>query len=151
MAQKGKQRAGRGGKATASKGSRRPAAPQRPRPPWHPLPAAELLILAGIVAVAVGVATGSPRHSAILLAVGGGAAVVGTLEVSAREHFAGYRSHALLLSLVPVALLHGALVLLIGAFTAVPREANLALLLFSLLWRFLRNRFALARAGRRLR
>jgi len=144
MARQGKER------AAAKRKRSQPEPPQRPRPPWYPFPAAELLILAGIVAVAVGVATGPPKHSAAELAAGGAAAVIGTLEVTAREHFGGYRSHSVLLALVPTALFHGAVVLVVDAFTSFPREANLALLvadvlIFSLLWRFLQSRFQLAR------
>lgn len=146
-------RGGQGGQPTPpsrQKRPQRPAPPERPKPPWHPVPLAELLIVAGLIAVAVGVATGPPSHSAVLLGLGAAAAVLGTVEVCLREHLAGYRSHALLLALVGVGLFHGAVALVLAAFGALSREANLAvlvadgILLYALL-RALRTRYLLAR------
>ncbi|MGN6587556.1 MAG: hypothetical protein ACTHKT_08820, partial [Solirubrobacterales bacterium] len=58
------------------------------------MPLAELVILAGIVALAIGVFGGHPT------AIGAGVALAGLggLEVAIREHFAGYRSHTTLLA-----------------------------------------------------
>jgi hypothetical protein len=69
-------------------------ADERPPAPWGNAPLAELVILAGIVALAVGVIGGHPT------AIGAGIALAGLggLEVAIREHFAGYRSHTTLLA-----------------------------------------------------
>jgi len=69
-------------------------ADERPPAPWGNAPLAELVILAGIVALAVGVIGGHPT------AIGAGVALAGLggLEVAIREHFAGYRSHTTLLA-----------------------------------------------------
>jgi hypothetical protein len=52
------------------------------------------VILAGIVALAIGVIGGNPTAIGIGVALAG----LGGLEVAIREHFAGYRSHTTLLA-----------------------------------------------------
>ena len=66
----------------------------RPPAPWGNFPLAELVILAGIVALLVGVFGGNPTA----IGVGVACAGLGGLEVAIREHFAGYRSHTTLLA-----------------------------------------------------
>ncbi len=82
--------------APASRPARRAAAKldDRPPAPWGNFPLAELVILAGIVALAIGVIGGRP----IAIGVGVVCAGLGGLEVAVREHFAGYRSHTTLLA-----------------------------------------------------
>jgi hypothetical protein len=69
-----------------------------PQAPWHPVPLVELSIFAGLILVIVGIATdpGEPRATLLF----GGLALISlaSLELSIREHFAGYRSHTALLS-----------------------------------------------------
>jgi hypothetical protein len=126
----------------------------RPQSPWHPLPLSELLILVGAIATIVGlkrassdgISGGGPALFAGLAAV-----AVGTFEVAWREHRAGYRSHAMLLAFLPVLIFHSAVVLILSAFTTVPRLVNVGLLaidlaLFALLFKLLRARFLAARA-----
>jgi hypothetical protein len=55
---------------------------------------AELVILAGIVSLAIGVIGGHPTAIGVGVALAG----LGGLEVAVREHFAGYRSHTTLLA-----------------------------------------------------
>lgn len=69
-------------------------ADERPPAPWGSFPLAELAILAGIVALAIGFFGSDP----VALAIGFALASIGGLEVAAREHFAGYRSHTTLLA-----------------------------------------------------
>ena len=77
------------------KGTKRaPRADERPPAPWGSFPLAELTVLAGIVALIAGVVSKSPTA----IGVGVVLAALGGLEVSAREHFAGYRSHTTLLA-----------------------------------------------------
>jgi lysylphosphatidylglycerol synthetase-like protein (DUF2156 family) len=52
------------------------------------------VILAGIVALAIGVIGGHPTAIAVGIALAG----LGGLEVAIREHFAGYRSHTTMLA-----------------------------------------------------
>lgn len=78
-----------------AKPARRVAAPdERPPAPWGNLPLAELVILGGIVALAIGILGGSPTAIGVGVAMAG----LGGLEVAIREHLAGYRSHTTLLA-----------------------------------------------------
>jgi len=95
--------------------SERPRADERPPAPWGSFPLAELVILAGIVLLGVGVFSKSPTA----LALGVVLAALGGLEVAAREHFAGYRSHTTLLSGTLFVLVTGALFYLAGLVLAV--------------------------------
>jgi hypothetical protein len=67
---------------------------ERPPAPWGSAPLAELVILAGIVSLAIGLFGGSPTAIGVGVALAG----LGGLEVAIREHFAGYRSHTTLLA-----------------------------------------------------
>ena len=112
-------------KAPSSKPMRRRAKlDEAPPAPWHPFPLVELAIFAGLVLVVVGFASdpGEPRTTFLF----GGIALISiaSLELSFREHFAGYRSHT--------ALLAGGAALLVALplwFTPVPQEAILAIAL----------------------
>ena len=71
-----------------------------------------------------------------------------------REHLGGYRSHTVLLALIPVVVLHSAVLLIAGAFTSVPRWVNIPLLaldiaIFSVLYKVLRLRYLDAKRERR--
>ena len=66
----------------------------RPPAPWGNAPLAELVILAGIIALAIGAIGGHPTAIGIGVALAG----LGGLEVAIREHFAGFRSHTTLLA-----------------------------------------------------
>jgi hypothetical protein len=75
--------------------SKRVSAPdERPPAPWGNVPLAELVILAGIVSLVIGVIGAHPTAIGIGVALAG----LGGLEVAIREHFAGYRSHTTLLA-----------------------------------------------------
>lgn len=124
---------------------------ERPRPSWHPLPLAELLILVGFAGIAVGLA----RKDLATVLAGVVAALLGTTEFSWREHRAGFRSHALLLALMPTVAFHSVVILLLGAFVELPRAVNFALLpldvaLAFFLFKVLRASFQDARRERRL-
>ena len=69
-------------------------ADERPPAPWGSFPLAELTVLAGIVCLAIGVVSKNPTTIGVGVVLAG----LGGLEVSAREHFAGYRSHTTLLA-----------------------------------------------------
>lgn len=95
--------------------SERRRADERPPAPWGSFPLAELTVLAGIIALVVGVAGKSPTA----IGVGVVLAALGGLEVSAREHFAGYRSHTTLLAGTAFVIVTGALFYLAGLILAV--------------------------------
>jgi hypothetical protein len=126
---------------------------ERPQAPWHPWPLSELLILVGAIGTVVGVSRlkhGGVANAGPVLLAGIAAVAIGTLEVTLREHRGGYRSHTLLLSLLPVIIFHTATVLLITAFTRLSAPVNLGLLaldvaLFAFLFRLWRARFVDAR------
>ncbi len=67
---------------------------ERPPAPWGSFPLQELSILVALVILIVGVVKASPK----LVTVGVGLACLGGLELTLREHLAGYRSHTLLLA-----------------------------------------------------
>lgn len=124
----------------------------RPQAPWHPLPLSELLILVGIVGVVIGLGRGDAGGP--LVVAGVVAVLLGTGEVALREHLDGYRSHALILALLPVIVLDTALKLILALFvTPVPVALEIAVLaidvpLFLLLFKLLRARFKDARRER---
>ena len=76
---------------------RRPPGSERPKAPWGNFPLSELVVLLGLILMAWGFITwddgGAPRFVAGLLI-----ASLAGLELSLREHLAGFRSHTTLLS-----------------------------------------------------
>jgi uncharacterized integral membrane protein len=72
-------------------------------------------VLAGIVALVIGVISAQPT----MIGVGVVLAGLGGLEVSVREHFAGYRSHTTLLAGLVFVLVTGGLFYLGGQILAV--------------------------------
>ncbi len=138
----------------ASRGKGRASAPaykdpmsvgERPQAPWHPLPLSELLILVGAIGTIVAITRGATNGGAALIA-SLAAVAIGTVEVTLREHLAGYRSHTLILSLLPTIAFHSAVILIVAAFVAVPRALTTGMLvldvaLFAFLFKLLRARF----------
>ncbi|HET8566136.1 MAG TPA: hypothetical protein VFL77_06645 [Solirubrobacterales bacterium] len=102
--------------STKPRPAKRVSAPdERPPAPWGDAPLAELVILAGIVSLAVGVIGGNPT----LIGVGVVCAGLGGLEVAIREHFAGFRSHTTLLAGAVFVLVTGLAFYLAGQILAV--------------------------------
>jgi hypothetical protein len=86
---------------------------ERPKAPWSPFPLVELVVLLALVLLVAGFAVGGHRGTLMI----GAGLVLGTLaglELSIREHFAGYRSHTALLSGA------AALAVLVGLTVLVP-------------------------------
>jgi uncharacterized integral membrane protein len=131
------------GKATErrERAERRRRADERPPAPWGSFPLAELTILAGIVMLAIGVFGRSPTA----LGVGVVLAALGGLEVAAREHFAGYRSHTTLLAGTLFVLVTGGLFYLAGLVLAVCLAAGAAAFLAAFV--VLRRAFQKASGG----
>lgn len=104
-----------------------------PPAPWGSFPLAELTILGGIVALAIGVFGGHPTAIGIGVVLAG----LGGLEVAVREHFAGYRSHTTLLAGMVFVVAVGLLYYLAGLVLAValPIGASAFLLAFFVLRR----------------
>jgi hypothetical protein len=97
----------------AKAGARR--ADERPPAPWGSFPLAELTVLAGIVMLVIGFVSASPTAIGVGVVLGG----LGGLEVSLREHLAGYRSHTTLLAGTAFVLVTGGLIFLTGLIPAI--------------------------------
>jgi hypothetical protein len=129
---------------------------ERPQAPWHPIPVSELLILIGAIATVIGASKlkGGSTAGVATLVAGIAAVLIGTIEFSLREHRSGYRSHTILLSLLPTVVVYTGTLLIVSAFVSpVPVALKiaplaLALPLFALLYKVLRARFADARRER---
>jgi hypothetical protein len=116
---------------------------ERPEGPFGGLPISELAILVGLIASVVGfIQGGGPALVAGLIIV-----ALGVIEITAREHFSGYRSHTALLAAIPSVALEAGVVL---AFK--PSQRGLLLLVvvpvFAGLFWWLRRRFLIARQAR---
>lgn len=129
-------------KAERAQGAeRRRSADDRPPAPWGSFPLAELTVLAGIVSLVIGIVGQSPTA----IGVGVVLASLGGLEVSAREHFAGYRSHTTLLAGVVFVLVTGGLFYLAKLILAVCLVAGAVAFLASFI--ALRRAFQKASGG----
>ena len=73
---------------------RRAARDERPPAPWGSFPLQELTVLAGLVILLIGFFGSNPLAIAVGVVLG----CLAGLELSLREHFAGYRSHTFLLA-----------------------------------------------------
>jgi hypothetical protein len=77
--------------------SRRARLADAPKAPWSPFPLVELTILFGIVLMVLGFFGVADRRGPWLIC-GFALVLLSGLELSLREHFAGYRSHSSLLA-----------------------------------------------------
>lgn len=79
---------------------RRPEPEGPPPAPWGSFPLVELAILVGLVILIWGFFSSGSRQP-LLIGIGLVLCSVAALELAIREHFAGYRSHTLVLAAVP--------------------------------------------------
>jgi cell division protein FtsW (lipid II flippase) len=70
----------------------------RPKPPWHPFPLVELLVLAGIVLLVLGLINWETDRGRAMLVSGMLLGSLGGLDTALREHFGGYRSHTIIIA-----------------------------------------------------
>jgi hypothetical protein len=116
---------------------------ERPKAPWHPFPLVELCVLVGIVLLVLGLIQHDSAHGRAMLLAGLALGSLGGLDTAAREHFAGFKSHTLVLAGVPTVALAGVLYFLRAPWVAVLLAAALMLAVCSrLLWRAYRRRAA---------
>ncbi len=120
MASKSKRKSARRRKQTWPEQSAPPGQPASPKPvpqrdkppepPWGSFPLTQITVLVGLILLVIGFVTGgiTPMVAGLLLGSAGG------LELSIREHFAGYRSHTTLLSGVVFMVVTGVSYFLIG-------------------------------------
>src|SRR5262245_42108776 len=86
---------GRRGRVPARTRSADPAG--RPRAPWGDFPLSEIVVFIGILLLIAGFFV-APPQGFVMIAVGLVLGSLAGLELSIREHLAGYRSHTLLLA-----------------------------------------------------
>ncbi len=117
---------------------------ERPPGRFGGLPVSEIAILAGAVALVVGVI----NHGGPALIAGVVICLFGVIEVTTREHFSGYRSHTVLLAAIPAVAVEFLIAVTVGppavrALLLIPVAAVFA----TCAW-FLRKRFLVARQAR---
>jgi hypothetical protein len=78
----------------AAPATRAGAPDERPPAPWGSFPLQELTVLVALVVLGLGVFSGNP----VAIAVGVVLGCLAGLELSLREHFAGFRSHTTLIA-----------------------------------------------------
>ena len=128
---------------------------ERPPGPFGEVPVSEIAILAGLVGVVVGFfqagglhlqpgdALGHPALAVGLVVLG-----AGVTELTAREHFSGFRPHASLLAAIPSVILGVAILAVFGAHPGRVLVPVLVLPLYGALFWLLRRRFRRARQAR---
>ena len=99
------------------------------------------MILAGIVALAIGIFSANPTAIGIGVALAG----LGGLEVAIREHFAGYRSHTTMLAGAAAILTIGLLFYAAGQILAVALAIGAAV--FAIVFFLARRAFQRASGG----
>jgi hypothetical protein len=118
-----------------------------PPNPFGGFPASELAIFAGAVGVIVGYST----KTAPALVVGIIVCALGVAEVTAREHFSGYRSHSALLAGIPAVGVGVAMIALFGGSLRRGLLLPVVIVIFAVLFWVLRRRFRTARQARLVR
>jgi hypothetical protein len=98
---------------------------ERPRAPWHPFPLVELSVLIGLVLIVWGLFRTDEDSGRAMLLCGMALASLAGLETALREHFSGYRSHALLLAALPAVLVAGVLFFARAPWLTIPIAAAL--------------------------
>jgi hypothetical protein len=95
-ARKRREDAGGSRGATPTRRRGRPTIDERPPAPWGKFPLVELVVLFALILFGTSFAVGGARGKVMLTAALALGSLAG-LELSIREHFAGYRSHSALL------------------------------------------------------
>jgi hypothetical protein len=117
---------------------------ERPPSPFGGLPISEVAIFAGIVGAAVGLIEGGGPALIVGLIV----CLLGVVEVTAREHFSGFRSHTSLLAGIPAVVAGIAVISLFGQPSQRLIVLGVAVPVYGLLFWLLRKRFRRARQAR---
>ncbi len=120
---------------------------ERPAGVFGGVPVSEFAIFAGLVALVIGMVD----HGGPALEVGIIVMALGVAEVTAREHFSGFRSHTTLLAFLPAVIVGALYALVVGA----PRQRILLVVpvipVFALCYWLLRRHFSVARHARVIR
>ncbi len=118
---------------------------ERPPSPFGGLPVSEVAIFAGAVAFIIGLVQGGANPALI---VGLIVVVLGVVEVTAREHFSGFRSHTTLLAGIPAVGVGIAIIALVGSHTTRQFLLVVVVLVFAGLFYAFRRSFMAARQRR---
>ena len=118
----------------------------RPDAIWAPFPLTEIGMGVGLMLFLIGF-SGAPA----LLLAGVGVLVVAVGELCLREHFAGFRSHSILLGMLPVTTVHLGVVVLADVAWRGPLALAVDLAIAGALAWWLHQRFRRAQARARLR
>jgi hypothetical protein len=118
----------------------------RPDAIWAPFPLTEIGMAVGLVLFALGFVSSRPA----LFLAGVGVLVVVVAELCLREHFGGFRSHSILLGLLPVTIVHLGVVYLAGATWRGPLALALDLVVAGALAWWLQRRYVAARGSARV-
>lgn len=118
---------------------------ERPPSPFGGVPVSEIAIFAGLIGIVVWLFTGGIAALVVGLVV----CTLGVIEVTAREHFTGFRSHATLLAAIPAVAIGIGVVSQIGDRSErAPLLIAVAGPIFGLVFWLLRRRFQSARQAR---
>jgi hypothetical protein len=133
--------------APSARGSSGRSVGERPKGFFGGLPVSEFAILVG----GIGMVVGLIDHGGPALIVGAIVCALGVLEVTAREHFSGYRSHTALLAAFPAVGAELAVVLLVGEPSTRAFLVVVVVPVFAVCFWLLRRRFLVARQARLVR
>jgi hypothetical protein len=117
----------------------------RPDAIWAPFPLTEIGMAVGLVLFVLGFASSAPA----LFAAGVGVLVVVVAELCLREHLSGFRSHSILLGLLPVTAVHLGVVYLADATWRGPLALAIDLAVAGALAWLLQRRFVIAQGSAR--
>lgn len=125
--------------------------PGPPPAPWGSFPLVELTVLTGIVMLVLGFFFVEGSRGPILIVTGLALGSIGGLELSIREHFAGYQSHTTVLAGVPAAIALG--VLFVAGPDGLPpvARAGIAIAVFAIAALLLSRAFSRRSGGLRYR
>lgn len=121
------------------------ARPERPPGLFGGAPISEIVMLVGLVGLIIGFAQG-PNDGAKAISVSLAVIALATFEITAREHFAGYRSRTFFLALLATVAFHAAVSFVFqGDTTKSPLMIFADVALFAWLCAILGNRYKRAR------
>jgi hypothetical protein len=117
---------------------------ERPEGLFGGFPVSEIAIFAGLIALVIGLIKGAQAP----LIVGSAVVALGVVELTAREHFSGYRSHTVLLAAIPAVALEAGVVLVFGEPSPRPLLLVVVVPVFAVLFFVFKRRFETARQAR---
>jgi hypothetical protein len=141
----------RAARATPPTPRRRAVAEEPPPAPWGSFPLIELCVLSGIIMLVLGAFVVGGDRGPILIAAGLALGSIGGLELSIREHLAGYRSHTLVLAGVPALIVLGLLFYLAPEGLPPLARAAIGLAVFAVAAALLMRLFSSRSGGARFR